>query len=235
MSKSSSNLTVFFFVGFGGFLFPPGVLNICIFHKMSNLSRVGLKFGSIGLIWHNFMICKTNGNISLMLENKNVTFLSKIGAFLTKYCRISCFQPMLDCRFENLQKVRAKKISVFMYIICLINYIFLQQLWDLYPLVINWTEYPECGWCWCSFLPTSSMMEGESIDGFIFSFWSIQQPFQVCWRQDVPRVQDLTSYCLLSSGFWEKNDQRLPKFEFSTRQWDLSGAMCENFSRCILS
>ena len=127
----------------------------------------------------------------------------------------------------------------------------MQQLWDLYPLVINWTEYPACGWCSCSFLPTSSMAsplvgvaialmglwgsnkrEGESIEGFISSFWSNQQPFQVWWHQD---VQDLTSCCLLSPGFWEKNDQRLPKIEFSTRQWDLSGAMCENFSRCLLS
>ena len=55
---------------------------------MSNVSTVGLKVWSIRLIWHNFMICKTNGNISVMLEKKNVTFLSKIGAFLTSYCRI---------------------------------------------------------------------------------------------------------------------------------------------------
>ena len=55
---------------------------------MSNVSKVGLEVWSIGLIWHDFMIFKTNGNISLMLENKSVTFLSKIGAFLTTYCRI---------------------------------------------------------------------------------------------------------------------------------------------------
>ena len=64
--------------------------------------------------------------------------------------------------------------------LCLINCVFFQQLWDLYPLVINWNGISDiCGWC--SSLVLSSSWQTSSVWGsagqapwtVLLAFWMV--------------------------------------------------------------